>query len=96
MKPHTALGKMMSYYLKMEPHLFKAALEDQLRRLKEEKDKQQEQSELQVTDSKEVVLYRWGAARAAGSAGSCPPPGRRARQHAALSQALPCSCGWLL
>ena len=62
MKPHTALGKMMSYYLKMEPHLFKAALEDQFQRLKAEKDKQKEQSSMQVTDSKEVVLYRRASA----------------------------------
>lgn len=37
-KPRTAYGEMLQYYLKMEPQLFKAAVEDQLHKLKAERD----------------------------------------------------------
>lgn len=37
-KPKTAYGQMLQYYLKMQPQLFTAAVEQQLQRLKEEKD----------------------------------------------------------
>ena len=57
-KPQTPMGTMLSYYLKKEPHLFKATLETQLQRLKDDKDRQQTQADLKVTDSTEVVLYR--------------------------------------
>ncbi len=62
---------MVTYYLKMEPHLFKDALDEQFRRLKAEKDdsekaakEQQEQRQKQKedksnADSGEVVLYQW-------------------------------------
>lgn len=33
---------MVTYYLKMEPHLFKDALDEQFRRLKDEKDEVQQ------------------------------------------------------
>ena len=33
---------MVTYYLKMEPHLFKDALDEQFRRLKDEKDEAQQ------------------------------------------------------
>ena len=61
---------MVTYYLKMEPHLFKDALDEQFRRLKDEKDEaeklakqQEEQKEKQTQDkgkasSGEVVLYQ--------------------------------------
>jgi len=35
-KPQTAYGEMLQYYLKMEPELFHTAVEDQLGRLKKE------------------------------------------------------------
>lgn len=67
---------MLSYYLKMEPHLFKATLEAQLQRLKEEKEKQREQADLKVTDSAEVVLYRCRPActRRRSLPAACMPP----------------------
>lgn len=37
-KPKTPYGEMLQYYLKMQPQLFKAAVEQQLQLLKEEKD----------------------------------------------------------
>ena len=49
---------MLSYYLKMEPHLFKAAVEAELTKLREEKDKLAEEQNISVTDSVEVVLYQ--------------------------------------
>ncbi|KAL0019738.1 hypothetical protein WJX77_008774 [Trebouxia sp. C0004] len=70
-KPRSPVGQMVTYYLKMEPHLFKDALDEQFRRLKDEKDEaerlakqqQEEQKEKQVQDkgkasSGEVVLYQ--------------------------------------
>ena len=41
---------MVTYYLKMEPHLFKNALDEQFRRLKDEKD----QAEQRKKDQKEL------------------------------------------
>ena len=35
-KPQTAFGEMLTYYLKMEPQLFKSALEDKLKALNAE------------------------------------------------------------
>ena len=61
---------MVTYYLKMEPHLFKDALDEQFRRLKHEMDEakklaqqQEEQKEKPNQDkskasSGEVVLYQ--------------------------------------
>jgi len=70
-KPRSPVGQMVTYYLKMEPHLFKDALDEQFRRLKDEKDEaeklakqqQEEQREKQAQDkgkasSGEVVLYQ--------------------------------------
>ena len=45
---------MLSYYLKMEPQLFKAAVEDQLKRLKDEKD-EKEQRRRQLSESAESM-----------------------------------------
>ena len=53
-KPKTAYGEMLSYYLKMEPQLFKAAVEDQLKRLKEEKD-ERDKRRLQISESAESM-----------------------------------------
>ena len=41
---------MLSYYLRMEPQLFKTAVEDQLHRLKEEKE-EKEKRKLQISES---------------------------------------------
>lgn len=60
-KPKTPYGEMLQYYLKMEPTLFKSAVEDQLERLKEEKDKKEQaraQAEQNGKDSSELVLYQ--------------------------------------
>ncbi|GAX74028.1 hypothetical protein CEUSTIGMA_g1478.t1 [Chlamydomonas eustigma] len=62
-KPKTAYGEMLAYYLRMEPQLFKAAVEDQLQRLKQEKEEKEKQK-LQLTDSSkrqdsaEIILSR--------------------------------------
>lgn len=37
-KPKTPYGEMLQYYLRMEPQLFRAAVDQQLARMKEEKD----------------------------------------------------------
>ena len=64
-QPKTAMGEMLSYYLKMEPHLFKAALEEQFQRLQQEKEERdaldaqrREQSQAASTSKNDLVLYR--------------------------------------
>ena len=59
----TALGEMMQYYLKQEPHLFRANVEEQLQRLRDERDAEAERrskhTEQQIkADSSDLVLYR--------------------------------------
>lgn len=54
---------MLQYYLKMEPHLFKTAVETQLAKLRDERDAQrQKEEQLQAgaegADSTELALYR--------------------------------------
>ncbi len=76
MEPRTSQGQMVSYYLKMEPHLFRAAVEDQFARIRRERDAAQaaarEAPPAEQTDKGELVLYR------------------RARLHSALLSAHPC------
>jgi hypothetical protein len=43
-KPSTPYGKMLAYYLQMEPRLFESAVHDQFTRLKEERDRQKSES----------------------------------------------------
>ncbi|KAL3131693.1 hypothetical protein ABBQ38_007985 [Trebouxia sp. C0009 RCD-2024] len=69
-KPRSPVGQMVTYYLKMEPHLFKDALDEQFRRLKDEKDEaeqrrkaQKEQLDKQKNDKTkkdggELVLFQ--------------------------------------
>jgi len=64
-KPRTAYGEMLQYYLKMEPELFQSAMEDQLNRLKEEREEKekkeraiQEAAEKPNKDKTEVTLYK--------------------------------------
>lgn len=69
-KPRSPVGQMVTYYLKMEPHLFKDALDEQFRRLKDEKDeadqRKREKQELQdkekndktKKDGGELVLFQ--------------------------------------
>ena len=55
------MGKMLDYYLRMEPHLFDTAMEKQLVELQEEKErkeKQDRESPPASTDQSELVLYR--------------------------------------
>lgn len=52
-KPKTSYGEMLGYYLKMEPQLFKAAVEDQLMKLKSERE-EKEKRRLQIEDSSSV------------------------------------------
>lgn len=49
-QPKTSYGEMLAYYLKMEPQLFKAAVEDQLHRLKVEREEKERQRK-QIEDS---------------------------------------------
>lgn len=59
-QPRTPFGELLTYYLKMEPQLFKTAVEDHLSRLKEEKDAQQAKDNvLEDAGSKpDLVLYK--------------------------------------
>lgn len=72
-KPKSPAGEMVTYYLKMQPHLFHDAVNEQFRRLQEEKEEaakaaqeQQEQREKEQKDKPkgeekglEVTLYRF-------------------------------------
>ncbi len=62
MEPRTSHGQMVSYYLKMEPHLFRAAVEDQFARIRAERDAAaaaaQEQAQEAQPEKSELVLYR--------------------------------------
>lgn len=52
---------MLDYYLRMEPHLFDAAIEEQLEGLQQERDRKAQQPKDEspsTTDKNEVVLYR--------------------------------------
>ena len=52
---------MVTYYLKMEPHLFKDALDEQFRRLKDEKDEAEldkQKSDKTKKDGGELVLFQ--------------------------------------
>ncbi len=53
---------MVSYYLKMEPHLFRAAVEDQFARIRRERDAAaaaaKEQPPAAQSEKSELVLYR--------------------------------------
>lgn len=58
-KPKTAYGEMLQYYLKMEPQLFRTAVEDQLARFREQKEAKDAAQDLLATkDSTELTLYR--------------------------------------
>ncbi len=69
MEPRTSQGQMVSYYLKMEPHLFRAAVEDQFARIRRERDAAQaaarEAPPAEQTDKGELVLYRRAGQRSA-------------------------------
>ncbi len=66
MQPKSPVGQLVTYYLKMEPHLFQTAVAEQFQQLKAEKEQaeqQKQQSEAkegqsQKQDKGEVVLYR--------------------------------------
>ena len=56
---------MVTYYLKMEPHLFKAAVEEQFQRLQQEKEETaaaekatEEAAQASTADKGDLVLYR--------------------------------------
>jgi hypothetical protein len=65
-KPKTPYGEMLQYYLRMEPQLFHAAVDQQLQRLKEEKDakeeavrkSQEEESSTAQRSKSDLVLYQ--------------------------------------
>ena len=66
MQPKSPVGQLVTYYLKMEPHLFQAAVAEQFQQLKAEKEQAQQQKQQseakegqsQKQDKGEVVLYR--------------------------------------
>jgi hypothetical protein len=66
-KPKTPYGEMLQYYLKMEPQLFRAAVDQQLQRLKEEqeakeeavrKSQEEEESSTVQRSKSDLVLYQ--------------------------------------
>lgn len=61
-KPRSPAGQLLGYYLKMEPHLFKAAVEDEFRKIKEtreaEEKAKQSKPEVEPSDKSELVLYK--------------------------------------
>ncbi|CAK0743020.1 hypothetical protein CVIRNUC_001438 [Coccomyxa viridis] len=64
-KPSTSLGEMVNYYLKMEPHLFREAVNNQYERIKEEREataaaakERQDSTPAASSDKSELVLYR--------------------------------------
>ena len=64
-KPSTSLGEMVNYYLKMEPHLFKEAVNTQFERIKEEREEaaaaakeRQKNAPPASSDKSEMVLHR--------------------------------------
>lgn len=69
MKPKSAVGEMLAYYFKREPHLFKGAIEQQLQRLRDEADQREAQQaaaaagkkdedSAAATSSVDLTLYR--------------------------------------
>lgn len=64
MKPRTSHGEMVNYYLKMEPHLFKEAVNSQFERIREEREaavakaKEKDKNAATANDKSELVLYR--------------------------------------
>jgi len=56
------VGKMVEYYLQMEPHLFDAAIEKQLQALQDEKERKEQQARdaksASPGDVSNMVLYR--------------------------------------
>ena len=65
MKPRTSHGEMVNYYLKMEPHLFKEAVQGQFERIREEREaagaaakEKEAQMQAAASDKSELVLYR--------------------------------------
>ena len=67
-KPQSPVGEMLAYYYKAQPHLFKDAIEEQLRRLRDERDdrevrrKAAEAEKMQdaaaATSSMDITLYK--------------------------------------
>ena len=64
-KPRTSLGEMVNYYLRMEPHLFKEAVNTQFERIREEREataeaarEREKNAPPASTDKSELVLYR--------------------------------------
>lgn len=64
-KPQTPFGEMLTYYLKMEPQLFKTALEEQLQKLDKEANAarmEEETRNLDVEKNEEMLdltLSKW-------------------------------------
>ncbi|GLI59000.1 hypothetical protein VaNZ11_000823 [Volvox africanus] len=59
-QPKTPYGEMLQYYLRMEPHLFKTAVDTQLAKLRDEKLRRREKEEelSASSDGTELALYR--------------------------------------
>ncbi|GLC43853.1 hypothetical protein PLESTB_000915300 [Pleodorina starrii] len=59
-QPKTPYGEMLQYYLRMEPHLFKNAVDTQLAKLRDEKLRRQEKEEQlsASSDRTELALYK--------------------------------------
>ncbi|GIL70147.1 hypothetical protein Vretimale_3398 [Volvox reticuliferus] len=59
-QPKTPYGEMLQYYLRMEPHLFKTAVDTQLAKMRDEKLRRREKEEelSASSDRTELALYR--------------------------------------
>ncbi|KAK9820618.1 hypothetical protein WJX72_012335 [[Myrmecia] bisecta] len=59
-KPKSPVGEMLAYYAKQEPHLFRAAIEEQLLRIRDQREEEKKAAPEapKSTDKSELVLYR--------------------------------------
>lgn len=57
-KTKTPFGDMLRYYLEMEPQLFQAAVDEQLTKLQEARDKEAKDRQSSSTPALDLVLYR--------------------------------------
>jgi hypothetical protein len=82
---------MVNYYLKMEPHLFKEAVQTQFQRIQQEREaaraaaqEKEQQAKAAASDKSELVLYR------------CPPPWPASLPYSCMLSAacamVPCAC----
>lgn len=59
-QPKTPYGEMLQYYLRMEPHLFRTAVDSELAKLRDEKRERRAKEETLAasSDGTELALYK--------------------------------------